>query len=320
MRKILIAAALGAAVLLSSCQGSNQAQPTAVTIPPEQVYTPDASAESYIKIDGNKITITSLSEWSAFNFDGNFSDNCHNFLRMFIEGYSQFDEFSTVKLSNWEIIRDPDTYENDLAFNFTVSESSLDTLPKGTYKTVVKDAIDCYMTFEGDAPNAFVTEKMFTSEASKAIGYYLTSYYSWYLPEYGTATKTLPLVNYIVDAYGESGDVMTLDNFNLKVKEIFGISPNKEEIKNLISTKNGTEYVTAFPLGGNASFVIVDEEIEDDKTVITVQFFADCNKFIKSDAIEYYVSKDSKLLGCKVITSSEYKPYGLTNKFYSLAE
>ncbi len=111
--------------------------------------------DSTLTRDGEQITIRSLADWEEFNYDGNFSDNCLLFLSHLIGEGSDFMEFDTVKISDYTIVRDPKAYEQyQLYFEFTVSESQLDTLPKGAYRTLVSDTVDCFVEFLDEDPRA----------------------------------------------------------------------------------------------------------------------------------------------------------------------
>ncbi len=316
MRKILLFTLLFTALILSSCKDNNGINTdNNASVVQNAEYSPEQPEKPAITESGKRITITTLSAWDKFNHDGNFTDNCKNFLRMFIEGYSEFAEFETVEISDWEIIRDEDVYGNDLAFNFTVKSSMLPTLPVGTYKTTVHDAVDCYITFSGTAPNTFSKELENPSSAAKAVSTWINSYYSWYMPSYGTASKALPCVNYIIDMYGNNG-MITLADFKALLNEKLGISQADDSVDDYIITTEGIEYIKRVPIGGNTEYAVTGEKESEDYTTVTVQYFADCNRFILSDTVEYYITSDEKLLGCNVISYGDYKPYGVRAQQY----
>ncbi|MBQ4557646.1 MAG: hypothetical protein IJA60_08375 [Clostridia bacterium] len=314
MRKSLMLLTLSALLFFSSCSGEEAVLKPGEVITQGATPSPEQPGKIAIITEGKRITITTLEEWNRFNYDGNFTDNCKNFLRMFIEGYSEFAEFKNMKISDWELIRDPDVYGNDLAFNFTVIESTLDTLPPGIYKTTVKDAVDCYMTFEKDAPNTFTKEIASESEAVATVKKWISSFYSWYMPEYGKASNVLPCINYIIAEYGDN-DIITIENFKKHLNEKMGIDASNEDLKNYIVNINGSDCLRIIPIGGNTDFAIIGETTQDDVTTVTVQYFADCNRFILSDTVEYYISADKKLLGCNVTNFADYEPYGVNSAF-----
>jgi len=312
MRKIHLSALLiAAAFLFAAC--NKEEQPTQPKEPGEVVVMTepmiDGIPESeFITIEDERITITSLALWDDFNFDGNFSDNCLQFLRNFIEHDSEFLEFNTVQVSNWEIIRDPEMYGYKMAFNFTVTESALDTLPAGEYRTIVTDSVDCYMDFEGENPAKIDTVP--ESEAVKSVQDWILSSFRWQMPAYGESTDPMRYVNYLVSKYGKNGKILYSD-LNELMREKAGIAVQAEDLQPLLTVEDDNLYVMRGDLGGVCCFVPVADTAEGDVNTVTIQFFADCNKFIKSVKVEYRISDDGKLLGSTVIEKSPYKPYGL---------
>lgn len=270
---------------------------------------------TYVK-DGKRITIYSLEEWNKFNFDGNFTDNCKNFLTMIINGTSAFAEFETVKLSEWEIIRDEDAYGYNLAFNFTVAESDLDSLPVGEYKTIVDDSLDCYIIFGGKAPTSINDGLSVISDNAKKVSKWINSTYSWSTPEYGKATKDMQLraLNYFIDSYGDGKKIESYKLSEL-YSEILGVEMDEDVFNELYAIENDELYVKRDTLNGVTDFAIIGDDTVGDITTVTVQFFADCNRFIKSDVIEYKIDSSGKLLECERLVFSEYEPFGVTNAF-----
>lgn len=307
MRKLLLLI-LCAALILSSC-GDDTTTINSVTISDKQ------DDITYLK-EGERITITSLDEWYKFNYDGNFTDNCKNFLRMFIEGTSNFAEFETVKLSDWEIIRDPEVYGYDLAFNFTVTESALESLPAGTYRTIVKDSVDCYITFDTTDPTRINDGLNVLSTYADAICDWINSTYSWSVPEYGKAVDEMQLtcLNYFIDRYGKNEKILNFE-FKELLSEKLGVMANEELFNELYTVENNNLYIKRNVLNGITDFTVIEEKTNDGITTVTVQFFADCNRFIKSDVVEYYIDEQERILGCERIVFSDYEPYGVTNKF-----
>ena len=312
MRKTLFLSILCAALILTSCGDKKDASATEVSI----IEQDNIEEESVYFKEGERITITSMKRWSDFNYDGNFSDNCKRFLQMFIDGGEDFAEFQTVKLGDWEMIRDPEVYGYDLAFNFTVTASELDTLPVGTYKTVVHDALDCYMTFDGVAPNAVDGEITELSVASAAVSDWINATYSWSVPVYGEATSEMQFtaLNYFINRYSDGEKILSYD-FKELLSDKLGVSVDEDVFGELYTVENKNLYIKRSELVGVTEFAIIGEKVNDGITTVTVQFFADCNRFIKSDVVEYYVDAEERLLGCERTFFGDYEPYGVTNTF-----
>ena len=65
--------------------------------------------------------------------------------------------------------------------------------------------------------------------------------------------------------------------------------------------------------GGNMEpcFDIVSETVADGVSMVTVQFYADCNKFLQSYKAAYRIDSADRFLGCEILEVSPYKPYCL---------
>ncbi len=313
-KRFLFIFAACTAVFLASCK--EEASVPAIRPGEAAVATTaaeDAKPNGSILIEDERITITSLEYWPAFNHDGNFSDNCLQFLRNFIENDADLFEFNSVQVSDWEIIRDPKIYGFDLAFNFTVTASELETLPAGNYKTIVKDAVDCYMTFSGKDPTEIIAPAKDSTEASAVVTDWLNTTYSWYMPDYKTA-ETVGCISYLSTRYAD-GEKMLYEDLAKLASEKLGIAVQKEDLKSYLTIESNRLYVSPFHIGGNTEFLITGEEKKGDYTAVTVQFYADCNGFILSDTVEYRIGDKEELLGCTVLRKAPYTPYGLRNAF-----
>ena len=121
-------------------------------------------------------------------------------------------------------------------------------------------------------------------------------------------------LNYFIDRYSDGEKIA-----DYKLKELLleklGVTANEEIFNELYAIENGELYIKRDVLNGVTDFVIENERTEDGITTVTVQFFADCNRFIKSDMVEYYIDEKECILGCERIVFSDYEPYGATNKF-----
>lgn len=306
MKKILFLTLL-ICLILTSC-GEKAPAPSSVPVVVTEILADGKTKNEHIQKEDERITITSLEVFEEFNYDGNFSDNCLLFLRGFIEGYSEFMEFGTVKISNWEIIRDTKVYGYDMAFNFTVTESKMDALPVGEYKTIINDSVDCYMTFvEAPRENAKVTEP--ATKAQTAVFDWLTAAQYYDYSEYGK--WNLPqFAHYLRCHYGEKG-VLTFTDFAKLSKDKFGMDVTKEMFAAQLYVEDMTLYITTSARYENQSFDIIDEYTSDSVTTVVIQHYADCNKFIKSYKMAYCLDSEERFLNCEILESAPYKPYGL---------
>ncbi len=314
MNKKLLILTICIVFLLASCT-SNE------TVPPSETVTQNVSAQEKeeIIVTDTSVTITTLDRWYEFNntLDGahQFSSQCYDILRMIIRGESDFEEFKTVELGDWEIVRDTEKYaDNDLSFNFTVISSSLDTLPKGSYTAIFHDREICTLDFVKNDPR----KEDFTpqSEASKIVTDWIESTNSWSMPEFGKAVSGTQDVcaDYIIHRYGENGRIL-VSEFKKILTDKFGITAVESEIKSVIA--DSRRYIETRPANQTcyAQFSIIGEKESGDTTTVTVQFYADSSRFIKTDVVEYYIDKNERLLGSKRISIGSYDPFELYNIF-----
>ena len=211
-----------------------------------------------------------------------------------------------MRISDYRIARrEPDDadYINRLLFTFTVEASGLDTLPPGTYETLVEELRDPTMTFLGDDPRdaAYPAAGEGCASCSDTYHALLTSCYVWNYPAYGAWNAEnfywLP-VNYIVDRYRPCRAAVRLS------RELVGKLSTADE--------NGRRWVYAGGLGGGFYAVLSAHRIETDgRHVLTVQYFADDNHFVPSVRVEYALGTDGEVYGTTVVGDSPYAPYGL---------
>ena len=311
---------------------TNIEKTTAITtnINQNNTTTPEDTLENSIIIERNRVTITSLNKWDEFNSAlpkcHYFSDQCLNTLKMLILGQSEFAEFSTVKLANWEIIRDRDKYsDNVLEFNFSVTQSELNSLPVGNYKTVITDSDACTIKFIGDDPR-IVNEITNLSDNAIIVRDWITSTQSWSMPEHGTTPDDLQCycADYIVTHYND-GKSIHYSEFSRLMNEKFGVPAQIDALdvnyfeSKLVDGKSEL-FIKKRNIFSYAQFSIINEHNnEDGTTTVTVLYYADSSRFIHSDTVEYYIGENEQILGCKRISTSDYEPLEVYNTFKALS-
>lgn len=272
-----------------------------------------------ITVTETSVTITTLDKWYEFNSSlpncHYFSSNCYDILRMIILGESDFKEFETVKLDSWKVERNIEKYDDTtLEFTFSVYESALGTLPVGNYTVLVHDNAVCELEFIGDDPR----EKGFLtlSNAAYVVSDFINATHSWSVPIFGESLSGTQndLADYIIRRYGEDNKIL-VSAFKKLLFDKFGIKANEDELNSVII--DSRLYVETQPshLESYAEFSIIGDETVDDKTTVTVVFYADASRFIKTDTVEYYVDKDERILGCKRIHIGNYEPFEVYNTF-----
>lgn len=299
-------------VFLFSCEEkpkTPEIRPGEVTVITDETQADGASDQ--ISIQDERITITSLLHWNEFNHDGNFSDNCLQFLRNFIENDSEFFEFNTVQVDNWEIIRDPEVYGLALAFNFTVTASELDTIPVGAYQTIVNDEVDCEMVFVESPRTSTETEAPSTA-ATETVSYWLmhAMYYDYF--DFG-AWKNNCFGHYLCVRYCDETDKLLFSDFAAHAKDKFGMTVTEENLPSNARLYIEDKHLYIYVGSGNftPSFDILDVTEDGTISTVTVQLYADCNKFLPSYKMAYRIENGERFLSCEILNSSPYKPYGL---------
>ena len=308
--------ALAVVLPLSSCdKGNNAVRPGETSILTESGENAGGETSGTLVKDGKRWTITSLDDWAEFDYDGNFSDNCFAFLRQLIEGESEFSEFQTLKISDYKLVRDEEEYGLPcLYFEFTVTESGIDALPVGHHTAILTDTVDCFFRMTDTGTGAENTEAEFPfkdNPYAAAVCDWIDSRYRWGLPEYGTAAVE-EIVPYLTERYGGEDQTLFYDDFAALAKDKFGVAVTKESASDFLDVKDGKLCVVAGDApNGLCNYVVTDVSEADGKVEVTVQFFADCNSFFRSQKTVYTLGKDERMYGCSVVTKSPYRPYGL---------
>ena len=149
---LYISLTLSAALLFSACGEKEDVIRPGETMSASETAA-SAAAGGTLQKDGSRWSITSLADWDEFDSDGNFSDNCHAFLRAILEGESDFDGFRLLRVSEYRLTRDEKEYGLPcLYFEFTVTASNIEALPVGSHTAILTDAVDCFLKLDGAAP------------------------------------------------------------------------------------------------------------------------------------------------------------------------
>ena len=306
---LYISLALSAALLFSACGEKED-----VIRPGETVSTTASSAPAAgggtLQKDGSRWSITSLADWDEFDCDGNFSDNCHAFLRALFEGESDFTGFQTLRVSDYKLTRDEKEYGLPCLYvEFTVTASEIEALPVGAHTALLTDTVDCFLVLDGAAPkddSAFADDP-----AANAVRGWIESRLRWSVPDFGTADAA-DVVADLLAVYGEDG-ALPFDTLRTLAAEKFGVTLTEADIGGSLDVRDDKLFVIAEDAQPNMlyNYIVTDVQTSGDSTDVTVQFFADCNSFFKSHEVVYTVGRDGALRGSTVKTASLYAPYGL---------
>lgn len=306
---LYISLTLAAALLFSACGKTEDVIRPGETVATDLTTAPVAGGGTLQK-DGARWSITSLADWDEFDYDGNFSDNCHAFLRALFEGESDFDGFRTLRVSEYKLTRDEKEYGLPCLYvEFTVTASDIEALPVGAHTAILTDTVDCFLVLDGVAPkddSAFADDP-----AANAVRGWIESRLRWSVPDFGTADAA-DAVAALLAVYGEDG-ALPFDTLRTLAAEKFGVTLTETDIGGSLDVRDGKLFVVAEDAQPNMlyNYVVTDVQESGDGTDVTVQFFADCNGFFKSHEVVYTVGQDGALRGCTVKTASPYSPYGL---------
>lgn len=212
-----------------------------------------------------------------------------------------YDDLKTLELGKYSISR----YEGSstLIFNFTVLSSKLETLPAGEYSYYVEYGVDSMEMTP-------VNQVQLTTLQENIRKWLVESDYLY--KDFSTLNEDektqfrFRVTYFLLWQYGD----MTLEELQHYAFELFhmeNFQPH-ESAGMLVDGK-----YTLLGRGGNVwRYDFAGERKENDKTFVTVQFYADACGFIKSHLIEYEMQeKDGKwaFISSKITAESPYEPY-----------
>lgn len=266
------------------------------------------SRSEYPASDGSTQTATSLADIGAALDCGRISPNAYNFFYNLLSGRSEIPEYNTVKIDSFTLTYTDTREDFEMVFDFTVSESGLDTLPVGTYHKRVRDIVDCLMTDFGD--NSTYPEEYDRYEEVRMVYAYLFGSFIWDCPTFGQSGTYPGMTNYLCYYYGSG--VLPLDEYKRLAEEKFGCTDiGALGIDGLIYEQDGQQYIYAGGIGGGWCGDVAYVKDGNDGTIVGMQFYADCNRLIKSILVEYTIAEGGVWRGYKLVNDSVYQPYGL---------
>ncbi len=212
-----------------------------------------------------------------------------------------FDSFKTIEFGNYAITKDA----GSLYFTFTVRSSGVDTLPPGEYSYYV-DSLGCWL-------KPLKKEEITLTPAQQELSIWFGTCGFYTFDDYNTLNEEkqrlfqLDVCDYLLCRYGD----LTLEEIQKYALDLFGLEDLQPQEGGVILYNDGK-----YSIGGHGGEVwskkFLGERKENDKTFVTVQFYADVSGFIKSCLIEYEMQeKDGNwaFLGSKVIEESQYQPF-----------
>ena len=269
--------------------------------------------DGYPPSDGSTHTATSLAEIKSAYDRGLISETAYQFFYDLLSGKSvSFPEYNSVIIPDFALTFTDTREDLYMTFDFTVSESGLDTLPPGSYSKQVVDGACCWMNdFEPVEETHDWENDPALSEAVDMVETFIWSTFIWNCPTYGEGTTYPGMHNYLCNYYGR-GIRLTLDEYKRLAAEKFGCTDyDALGVDAFTYERDGITYIQSGEYGDQSCWEVVSADRDGDEVMVTVQFWAECNALIRSHKITYTLTTDGKWLGYEIIEKSEYEPFGI---------
>ena len=269
--------------------------------------------DGYPPSDGSTHTATSLAEIKSAYDRGLISETAYQFFYDLLSGKSvSFPEYNSVIIPDFALTFTDTREDLYMTFDFTVSESGLDTLPPGSYSKQVVDGACCWMNdFEPVEETHEWENDPALSEAVDMVETFIWSTFIWNCPTYGEGTTYPGMHNYLCNYYGR-GIRLTLDEYKRLAAEKFGCTDyDALGVDAFTYERDGITYIQSGEYGDQSCWEVVSADRDGDEVMVTVQFWAECNALIRSHKITYTLTTDGKWLGYEIIEKSEYEPFGI---------
>ncbi len=259
---------------------------------------------SFCEADRAVISVTSLPELKSYVQKGVISEQLYGFYHDLLSGESDIPEYNTVKIDRFRITFSNPLSEHTTFFSFSVKESSLDTLPVGQYAWRVLDIADTVVE-ERKVPSDPFPD---TPEAQK-LAAFLGASHIWKTPSYAQGGEYPGMHNYICRRYGDSAGRISWEEYKRIAAAEFGVAEFDKLNMYGMMQPDGT--VVAGDLGGGWRGECTDVRKTYNGTIVTVQFYADVNRLLKSHKVTYLFGEDGTWRGYEIKEKSAYEPYGL---------
>ena len=269
--------------------------------------------DGYPPSDGSTHTATSLAEIKSAYDRGLISETAYQFFYDLLSGKSvSFPEYNSVIIPDFALTFTDTREDLYMTFDFTVSESGLDTLPPGSYSKQVVDGACCWMNdFEPVEETHEWGNDPALSEAVDMVKTFIRSTFIWNCPTYGEGTTYPGMHNYLCNYYGR-GIRLTLDEYKRLAADKFGCTDfDALGVDAFTYERDGVTYIQSGEYGDQSCWEVVSADRDGDEVMVTVQFWAECNALIRSHKITYTLTTDGKWLGYEIIEKSEYEPFGI---------
>ena len=263
-------------------------------------------------VTNGTVTVTSLDELKLYADAGLVTRDLFDYLYGFlVDGWEYPEVNELTEISDYSISFTV-PFDNVTGFDvyFTVSDSTLPTLPTGKYHRVFSDG--AYFSAITDPDEVRDTRFSDIAEVDK-LQRFIGVNRIWNTPVFGEG-KTFPGVyDYIHCYYGDVKDYFRLDYEELCriAREEFGVSDTSQLcVRN--EKLDGDRLLTLDSIYYPPKYKIEDVQKNAEGTFITVRFYADYERLIYSHKILYYFDEKGRFNGYEVIEQSPYEPWGLS--------
>lgn len=212
-----------------------------------------------------------------------------------------YDSYKTLEIGEYFV-----SVKNEIVyFSFDIISSGLDTLPVGEYDYEVNMILDSEVVI---VPVNHLYKDSTSAQIELAHWLGISIVYQFYdyenLDSKCAEYYCKNITDYLLCRYGD----MTLEKIQEYALKIFNIKDF--EPKGPITYKNGV-----YSAGGHGGRIwaidYIEEKEEDDITYLTVQYYADFSRTIKSHIVKYKMKNIDGIwafLGCDITNMSAYEP------------
>ncbi len=296
-----------------SCEKTETNVPSAVPTEPkmqettgmrseETKYIPE---EETVTTEPELYTASTLEEIRKYTDEGVWNEQVYRFLWNLLSGQSEIPEYNTVKITDSVLTFSIPLENYSIRWDFTVTESGLETLPPGEYHKEIRDIVECYL-YDAEEYREIPTYKWAAYPEADMISSFMVYSHVWNTPTYGEGYKYPGMHNYLCEYYGDGK--LPAEEYIRLAKEKFGADLTAEEIP-IVFEEEGIPMAIAGGLGGDCSYSIKDVVRESDMTHVTVQYYADCNHLLPAGKVVHHITADGVFHGYDILEPFRYEPH-----------
>lgn len=304
----LVLAAVFFSAILTSCSLRSDSESAATESGTETESLAESETESggSGSGDGKLLTLTTLDGIMRACDDGLLKEPAKEFFYNMLSGESEIADYNKFDVPSFTVTLDKQN-SGEVSFAFRVENSTLDTLRDGDYAWEMFQGFSFFRTDFAETPEA---EALSDTAEAEMLSTFFTGSYIYNTPTFGAGTTYPGMHNFLTNYYG--GGELEYDEYVRLAKEKFGCDDiDALGVEGLFFERDGKKYAQAGGIGGAACYEFESIARESGDTLVTVQFFADINRIVKSHLITYRFGEGGVWLGYELKAASDYPPYGL---------